>query len=69
MDTSDTTGTEDASGIGSTDNNIDGKNAYAKAGFSTYNIANANADMGAGADDTNSTGEEVSNNTNNTSED
>lgn len=32
----------DASGIGGVDNNSNGKNAYTKAGFSTYNVVDAN---------------------------
>ena len=37
-------GTGDGGGIGGTDNNIDGKNTYAKAGFCTYNVVSANMD-------------------------
>ena len=65
----DTTGTGDAGGIGSADNNTNGKNAYTKAGFSTYNVTGVNADAAMSAGDTNGIGEEVSNNTNNTGED
>ena len=51
----DTSGTGDGGGTGGADNNIDGKNAHAKAGFSTYNIAGVNTD--ANADNTTGTGD------------
>ena len=57
----------DAGGTGGTDNNIDTKNAYAKAGFSTYNVASTNVDADADARNTSGTDEKVGNNTNNIS--
>lgn len=62
MNTDDTSSTRDAEGNSDVDNNVDSKNAYIKASFSTYNVA------GMGVDDTSSTSEEVSSNTNNTDE-
>ena len=64
----DITNTGGVGDTGGTNNNIDSKNAYAKAGFSTYNITGANTDVGAGAGDTSGTDKKVSNNTNNTGE-
>ena len=51
----DTSGMGDGGGSGGMDNNTDGKNAHAKAGFSTYKIADANTDVDAS--DTTSTGD------------
>ena len=51
----DTSGTGDGGGTGGADNNTNGKNAHAKAGFSIYNIAGANTDADAG--DTTGTGD------------
>ena len=51
----DTSGTRDGGGTGGADNNTDGKNAYAKADFSTYNVAGANIDVDAS--DTTGTGD------------
>ena len=44
----DTSGTGDSGSTGGADNNTDGKNAHAKAGFNTYNFTgvNTNADVG-----------------------
>lgn len=58
-----TSDTKDASGIDSTNNNVDNKNAYVKANFSTHNVAGANASVGAG--DANRMDEKVSSNINN----
>ena len=44
----DKSGTEDAGGTSDADNNSDSKNAHAKAGFSTYNVADTNTDVDAG---------------------
>ena len=45
---SDISDTGDNSGTGSADNNTDGKNTHAKAGFNTYNIASINTNADAG---------------------
>ena len=47
-DAVDTSNTRDNGDTGGIDNNFDNKNAYAKAGFSTYNIAGANTDADVG---------------------
>ena len=44
----DMSGIGDGDGTGSVDNKTDGKNAHAKAGFSTYNVAGANTDADVG---------------------
>lgn len=51
-DAGNTSNIRDASGTDGTNNNSDGKNAYAKVGFNTYNIVDANTDAGANAGDT-----------------
>lgn len=49
---------KNAGGTSSVDNNFDNKNAYAKAGFSTYNIADANVNASVNnISDTRDTGE------------
>ena len=62
------TGTRNAGGTSDADNNTDGKKSYAKASYSTYNIAGANVDADTAASATSDTGEKVSNNTNNIGE-
>ena len=61
----DTSGTRDASGTGSTNNNSDSKHTHVKAGFSTYNIARVNtyANVGdtTGMRDVAATGDEENN--------
>lgn len=60
IDMGDTSNTGDIYSISGANNNVDDKNTYAKAGFSTYNIASANAGMGtsdtSGIADANNTG-------------
>ena len=45
---SDTSGTGDGGNIDGANNNSDSKNANAKAGFSTYNVTDANTDVDTG---------------------
>lgn len=68
MDASDLTDGKDANGIIGVDNNTHNKNVYVKAGFSIYNIADTNTDIGANAINTSGTSEKVNNNRNNIGE-
>lgn len=64
IDAGDTSDTKDASDTSGINNNIDNKNTYIKANFSTYNITSINT--GIGVDNTIVTDKKVGSNINNT---